>query len=129
MGARLVTARYELPLAESDCEAPVLETRKVQVGANFVLNFVIAVSVLLPTITGPLVRLTLSPETQLRAAPFAELRTKEEIAPVLETFSKRPSRIPATFFPARVSALDPKIVEDQSGFRATALNSLLLLPK
>jgi hypothetical protein len=125
---RLVKARYVFPFAESVVDAPVLGRRRVHVGEKVALNFVIALSTTLPVTTGPLTRLAESPEIQLRDALRAELLTSEVIDPVLETLINTPSRTPATFLPARVSALDPKIEVLPSEFRATALSSLFEVP-
>ena len=59
---------------------------------------------------------------------MAELRTTEEIAPALETLTSTPSRIPANFFPPKVSVLAPNSDEPPSLFRTTALIVVLDVP-
>ena len=87
---------------------PVDVKRVVQVGAKEELNLVIAVSILFPLFTNPVKKLAAVALCQSRVAPDAELRTTLEIAPLLETFNKIPSTLPANFFPPKVSLLEPK---------------------
>ena len=87
-----------------------------------------AVSVVFPTLTKPLRSKLESALNQERSPLMAELRTTAEIAPELETLTSTPSRIPASFFPPRVSVLEPNSDEPPSLFRTTALIVVLDVP-
>ena len=107
---------------------PVEGNRVVQVGTNDGLNFVIAVSIFVPLFTTPVKKFVAVALCQSRIAPAAELRTTLEIEPVLETFSKTPSTLPANFLPPSVSLLDPNSEVDPSAPRKITLNLLLIVP-
>ena len=117
-----------MPAAAMARDCPVDGKRIVQVGENAEVNFVIALSVTFPTFTDPLNSKLESALNHARSPLAAELRTTEETAPDLETFMRNPSRIPANFFPPKVSVLDPKSDELPSLLRTTALMVVFPLP-
>jgi hypothetical protein len=89
--------------ATLDCEG----SRKVHTGVKLELNFVNALSDLLPVFTSPVRKYVDVELCQFRLARFAELRTTLVSEPVLLTFARIPSRMPTRALPPRVSVLDP----------------------
>ena len=103
-------------------EVPRDGTRMVHVGANAIVNFVKAVSTTFPLLTNPVSARVESEASHVRFALGAELRTTDAIAPVFDTLINTPSRTPANFFPAKVSALLPKTDTEPSLWRTSAPN-------
>ena len=108
--------------------APVDAIRVVQVGANELVNLVIALSLVVPDLTEPVRNRVLVALVQLRKALGAELRTTEEIAPALETLISTPSSRPTNFLPESVSVLDPKRLIVPSPSLTTEFNLVLAVP-
>jgi len=83
-------------------------------------NLVTAVSVLPDATTSPESSKELDALFQIRFPLATELRTTLVIFKAFETLIKTPSVTPATFFPARVSELDPATVKVPSLCRTIA---------
>jgi len=112
----------------STVEVPRDGTRIVQVGANAMVNFVKALSIIFPLFTNPVSARVESAESHARFALGAELRTTDAIAPVFETRINTPSRTPTNFLPANVSALLPKTDTVPSVWRTTVLSAVFDVP-